>query len=751
MKASALFGEDSFFTWSGSFVITEPPPVTFFVTTTADSGTGTLRQAILDAGANGASRDLILFNITPGGPFDVLFTISLLSPLPTIDEPIVIDGTTQPGFAGVPNVYIDGSSAGASPGLRLLGDNSDVRGIGVTGFAGEGIWLFGANGSRVRGNYVGIAPDGGAAGNNTGVRVQASNTTIGGTTAEDRNVISGNTGMGIRVDSDAANTIIVGNYIGTDGAGTGAVPNGSGITIDDSHASIGGGFPAARNVISGNSGDGILLSNGVASVISGNYIGVDATGTADLGNVSAGIRLNGNSRLNVIGIAGSPNVISGNNAHGVVISDAASENEVRGNLIGTNAAGTAAIGNGTLNATFDLVGAGVEVQGPNNTIGGITPGSANVLSGNGTGVSLTGTGAVGNKLWGNLIGTNAAGTAAIRNRFGIFNAGAPQTVIGGTTAAERNVVSGNLVEGIAVTGESATGIRIEGNRIGTSADGMSAIPNTLFGISVRFAAQVTIGGGAGVETRNLISGNGGSGIRLETSGNVVEFNSIGPDASFNGPLGNGSSGVSITGSNNRVDSNVIRFNGSTGIGATGTGNGFSGNSISDNGGLGIDQGGDGVTANDAPDADGVQNFPVLTLAEVTGGNTRLVGSLQSTPSTTFDIRFYASPSCDASGNGEGQTQVALATLSTNTDGFLNFDILAGIALTPGSVVAATARNMTTNETSEFSPCIAVTTPAPAPLPEPDAAVEAGRPDSSVLFEPPPGVRDEPLLVPLRLH
>ncbi len=741
MKASVLVGEDDVFTWSDSFVLTEPPPVTFSVTTTADSGTGTLRQAILDANANGPSRDTIAFNI-PAGPLDVLFTISPLSPLPDVEQPIVIDGATQPEYAGVPNVYIDGSSAGAFVnGLRLWGANSDVRGIGVTSFQGSGIWLFGANGSRVRGSYIGIAPDGGAAGNNTGVRVQASNTTIGGTTGEDRNVISGNSAMGIRVDSDAGNTIIVGNYIGTNAAGAAAVPNGAGIVIDDSSASIGGGFPAARNVISGNSGDGILLSNGVASVISGNYIGVDAAGTADLGNAQAGIRLNGNSSLNVIGVPGSPNVISGNNAHGVVISDSSSQNEVRGNLIGTNAAGTAAIGNGTLNEFLELVGAGVQVLGPNNTIGGITPGSANVLSGNGTGVSLSGTGAIGNKLWGNLIGTNAAGTGAIRNRFGIFNGGAPQTVIGGTTTAERNVVSGNLVEGIAVTGESAVGIRIEGNYIGTSADGMSSISNTLYGISVRFAAQVTIGGGAGVETRNLISGNGGGGIRLEANGNVVEFNSIGPNASFGGGLGNGSTGVSITGSSNRVDSNVIRFNGADGITATGAGNGFSGNSISDNGGLGIDQGGDGVTANDATETDGVQNFPILTLAEVIGGTTRLVGSLQSTPSTTFDLRFYTTPSCDPSGNGEGSATVAVTVLTTNSDGLLNFDIPAGIALAPGSVVTATARNMTTNDTSEFSPCVTVTAGGLDDVPEPTPAPADGpvaEPNPVAWFEHVPG-------------
>jgi hypothetical protein len=408
-----------------------------------------------------------------------------------------------------------------------------------------------------------------------------------------------------------------------------------------------------------------------------------------------------------------------------------------------------------------------------------------VISANGTGVSLTGAAAADNIVRGNLIGTSADGTADLGNRWGIFNSGAPSTVIGGTLPGEGNVISGSAIDGIAVTLEGATGVRIEGNRIGTSADGMASIPNTQNGISVRFAASATIGGGTGVETRNLISGNIGTGIRLETDGNVVEFNSIGPNASFGGGLGNGSTGVSITGANNRIDSNVIRFNSGDGILATGAGNGFSGNSISDNGGLGIDLGGDGVTANDAPDANGAQNFPVLTAAQSFGASTRVVGSLQSTPSTQFDIRFYQSPSCDASGNGEGQTQLGILVLSTNVDGVLNFDTFFEVATAVGVAVTATARNMTTNDTSEFSNCAIVDTPAPEPdaaaidvgvdlsaTPEPDGGqilffaglttqdtiplrplkwTDRRKTRSDPSLQPPPGIRDEPLLVALRLE
>lgn len=745
MKASALSGEDEVYTWSGAFVITEPPPVSFSVTSTADSGAGTLRQAILDANANGPSRDIIAFSLE-GGAFDVTFTISPLSPLPNVEQPIVIDGTTQSGYAGVPNVYIDGSSLGSAvTGLRLLGDNSEVRGIGITNFQGNGLWLFGAGGSRVRGTYVGIAPDGGAAGNGTGIRIQASNVLVGGTTPEDRNVISGN-GSGISVDSDAGATVIRGNYVGTSGAGTAAVPNGTGIVLDDSSATIGGTMAGARNVISGNS-TGILLSNAVGTVIEGNYIGVDAAGMADVGNTGVGIQLNGNSRLTRIGSPGAGNVISGNNTHGIVITDSSSENLVQGNFIGTNATGTAALGNGSLNEFLDLVGSGVQVLGSDNIIGGETPGSRNVISGNGTGVSLSGTGATDNVVSGNFIGTDAAGTAAVRNKFGIFNGGAPRTIIGSTNPAYRNVISGNQWQGVYVTGESATGVVIQGNRIGTNAAGTASLGNTFAGITVHFGAQVTVGGDGGA-VGNLISGNNGSGIRLETNGNTVKGNNIGTDSSFTGPLGNSGAGISIAASNTAVDNNVIAFNTGGGITASGAGNALLANTIFDNGGLGIDHGTDGVTANDSPDSDGVQNYPVLTLAEVDGNGTRLTGSLSSLASTTYEIRFYVNPSCDASGFGEGRQLFATLTTASNGDGILAFDFIAGIPLTAGHTVTAMARNAATNDTSEFSACIPVTTTGLEGL-----LASAGRPvrNHSARLQPPARVRDEPLLVALGLE
>jgi hypothetical protein len=866
MKASLLIGEDEEFTWSDSFVLDEPPGITFVVSNTNASGPGSLAQAITDANANGPSRDTIAFNIPAAAPQ----LISPSSGLPSIVQPLVIDGTTQPGFAVAPTVYLDGSSSSSVDGLTIAAPVSEVRAIGITGYSAAAIrTTLAGTGALIRGNYIGVAFDGSAAANGTGVEINTNDNVVGGTAVGDRNVISGNagigvvvqnsddvtgnrivgnyigtnpagtaalanggggvrltapttvgganagegnlisgnaiggivllnddnesviqgnligtnaagdaaipntgdgilindtefsliggtvpgarnlisgnTGPGIRLIGDASATTIQGNYIGVNAAGTAAIGNAAGVVIDNTFSTrLGGPTAAERNVISGNTTNGVNLIDAVGTLIQGNYIGTNAAGTADLGNEVYGVSLDAESRQNRVGEAGAGNVISGNDNSGIFINAESNDNDVVGNLIGTNAAGTAAIGNGSLNEFLDLVGSGVLLQGFNNRIG--APGTGNVISGNGTGISISFTAAAGNIIVSNRIGTNAAGDAAVRNRFGIFNGGAPGTVIGGPDPLERNIISGNQLQGIYVTGEGASGVVIQGNRIGTTADGLSALSNTFAGITVESSASVTIGGDTAA-AGNLISGNNGAGIRIQTSGNVIANNRIGVDATFTGPLGNSSAGISIAANNTTIDANVIAFNTSTGISFTGSGNAFLANSIFDNGGLGIDAGLDGVTANDG-ESDGIQNFPVLSSAILIGGNTTISGALISTPGTTFEIRFYANAACDPSGFGEGATQVSSGNFVTNVDGTALISVVVP-GLSEGQVVTAMARNLTTGDSSEFSECIAVSTPAP----EPDtAAIDIGVDLSAgLLLQPPPGIRDEPLLVALRLE
>ena len=693
---------DPIFPTLGYIVEYQLAPPAFVVSSTADSGTGTLRQAILNANANGPSPDTITFNL----PGEGAQTIALTSALPAITQPLIINGATQSGFSGSPLVFVSRSGTWTGPGLRVEAANTVIRSLGIIGFGGPGIQLWSGANLVVAGNYIGINSAGTATANTNGVQVHSIGSRIGGAVIADRNVISGNTGSGILLTSDSGGTVIDMNYIGTNPAGMEAVPNGAGgIVIDETSALIGGTSASSGNVISGNTGNGILISNGPAGLtIKNNYLGIAADGVADLGNTANGIRLNGNTTGVIIGAPAQGNVISRNAENGVYLDLDTIANVVTNNLIGTDVSGTLRRGNGTIQGpAFELVGAGIVIAGAENQIGG--PSQANVISANGTGISLTGT-ADANVIQGNLIGTTANGMAALGNRFGIFNAGAAGTQIGGTVPGQGNTVSGNSIEGISVTLERASDVRIEGNRIGTNASGTGAISGHQFGaITVRFEARATIGrvDGGG----NLIAGNNGTGIRLETNGNTVENNIIGLQG-----IPNGLGGISITGSNNTVLLNQIAFNTGVGITASGSGNGLDANFIFSNGGLGIDQGGDGVTPNDgAAEEDGVQNYPVLASATFSGGILNIQGALSSTPQAQFQITFFVSESCDNSMFGEGQNAIgSLGSAGTNADGNLSWnDVNFSVAVTPGQVVTAIARNRTTNNTSEFSQCVPIET------------------------------------------
>jgi hypothetical protein len=421
---------------------------TFTVANVNDSGAGSLRQAILDADAT-TDTDTIVFSIGSG-----LQTIEPTSALPLITEPVTLDGTTQPGFAGTPIIELDGLLAGASSnGLQITSGFSIVRGLVINNFGGSGIRLFGTGGNVVEGNYIGTDPSGtidrgnssggveifnspgnliggtlatsrnlisgndgtggihillsgargnliegnyigtdinGSAslGNLIGVYIEGSaETTIGGTAADSGNLVSGNFNDGVDiVGSGITHTQIQGNLIGTDVLGSKAVANGDGIIIDGESANtIGGTSAGARNVISGNTLNGITLvgSGSSSNVIQGNFVGTDATGTSDLGNLGYGIAVNAGAANNSIGgtVPGAGNVISGNNGSGISIAQLnSSQNGVQGNLIGTDATGTFPLGNG---------GAGVDLNGGNNnTIGGTASGASNRIAYNGTGIAV---------------------------------------------------------------------------------------------------------------------------------------------------------------------------------------------------------------------------------------------------------------------------------------------------------------------------------------------------------------------------
>ena len=511
---------------------------TYVVSSTADSGAGTLRQAILDANAN-SGLDTITFSILGAG----VHTIAPATPLPAITDPVIVDGTTQPGYAGQPLIELNGSSAGANAGLRLTAGNSTVRGLIINRFQTDGIDIIGVGTNVVAGNYIGTDSAGLVARGNAfeGVLISSSSgNRIGGTNAADRNLLSGNSDAGVYLLNSSGN-FVLGNFIGTSLAGTAQLGNtNNGVAIYNSTGNIIGGTNSlARNIISGNGGSGVYVfgSGSFNNVLQGNYIGTSKNGNSDVANAGDGITISG-GLLNVIGgaVAGSGNLISGNNEAGVSMGSSASGNLVQGNFIGTDITGNGSMPNAL---------AGVTIYGSGgNLIGGVVSGTGNVISGNTQDGIFILTNNVGNTIAGNFIGLNAAGGAPLPNHFnGISLSNAVANTIGGTSGNARNVISGNDYHGVEITSGGRSNL-VEANFIGTDLSGTTSVPNTFSGMRIAGFANTIGMPGAG----NLISGNGLNGIYIVGNtavSNLLQANYIGTSGAGTAALGNGGAGVLI--------------------------------------------------------------------------------------------------------------------------------------------------------------------------------------------------------------
>ncbi|MEA2736661.1 MAG: hypothetical protein QOE14_3112 [Humisphaera sp.] len=321
---------------------------TYMVTSVNDAGAGSLRQAILDANAH-AGADTVKFAIGSGAK-----TINLAKGLPVLGDQLTLDATSQPGYAGKPLVTLNGAAAGAAiDGLKITGSGVQVRGLAINRFSGSGILVLGTGSNRITNCYIGTDSAGSSASANAahGILLQSPNNTVGGTTAADRNVISGNGSSGVFVYTNAATgNTIRGNYIGTDASGAMKIANAkNGVQINGAASNVIGGITAGeRNVISGNARDGVIIVNAGSklNVVVGNFIGTDATGTKALGNGWYGIEIS--QPENVVGgaTAGAGNIVSANGYGGIVLYQAtASGNRVQGNFIGTDVTGTKDLGN----------------------------------------------------------------------------------------------------------------------------------------------------------------------------------------------------------------------------------------------------------------------------------------------------------------------------------------------------------------------------------------------------------------------
>lgn len=496
------------------------------VTKTADSGSGTLRQCLLNAVA-GVVIDFDPNKFQPTKPI----SITVASPLPAITvNDVTIDGSNA-------GVILDGSSLQRGDGLVIQGAQGvTIRGLAIRRFPQAGFVIMGGAKNNVIGGSrsIGAAPlgQGNLISNNGegGMIVQDSGTTGNIVLGND---ILRNIGAGVRIRRLASQ-----NTIGTD------------------------------NVISGNGGPGVWISDAnptdpsqstSENQVAGNYIGVDATGAISVtfGNSGAGVYISDGARKNIVGgqLSTDRNVISNNGSAGIAISDANSDqNRVLGNLIGTDVTGAKALRND--------VGIGIWNGAKQNIIGGVTNGERNLISGNARGITIWDPGTTQNKIIGNLIGTDVTGTQALPNGADGINIGngAQNNVIGGATLGERNIISGNGDDGFTIQDEGTDGNRIIGNFIGTDITGKIALGNTTNGVLIIGGPDKTEVGGQVQGEGNVISGNLWHGILIrdpESAENVVQGNLIGTDVSGNHPLGNGTNGISILQSGNNLIGGAI--------------------------------------------------------------------------------------------------------------------------------------------------------------------------------------------------
>ena len=325
-----------------------------------------------------------------------------------------------------------------------------------------------------------------------------------------------------------------------------------------------------------------------------------------------------------------------------------------------------------------------------------------------------------NAFTGNHIGVNANGNTAAGNQSGGIVLNGSGNAIGGTNTIDRNLISGNQGSGIVVNAAAANAL-IQGNQIGLNATGTAALGNSAAGITVGAALATQIGGTL-VGTGNVISGNALYGVVLNGATSAgIEGNLIGRNASNSANVPNTGAGVAVDAGTSvaNIDQNTIVGNNGAGVLLSGgSGTWIHGNSIDNNAGLGIDLGADGVSLNDAGDADtganSLQNFPLLSSVTTDGSNLQATIELNSAPSTSFLIELFASPSADASGYGQGQRFLGTFSVSTDASGYVASTQTLPCIVAVGEFVTATATNAITQDTSEFAANLAASAPALPP-------------------------------------
>ncbi len=727
---------------AGPTILPQAPANIFTVTNTSDIASsslsatippGSLRAAITNA-TNSDGPSEIDFDIPTSDPnYNAATGTFLIQPLSTV-PPGNLDDFALPPIGGTTTVDAY-TQPGASPNTMVTGDNAKIL-IQIDGSlavtpGGEGLTPLNTSETVIRGF------------------------SITGWISEDLSTPDMPTG-GIGLAEGGVSDYMEGNFVGVDPDGKTANPNSEGVNEDAGPEIgapsaafggdvLGGTTPQARNVISGNAGEGVVAEPGSYFLqIQGNYVGTDLTGTVAVLNNGDGVFIPG-EEITIGGtLPGAGNLISGNTNYNLDIGNAypngsAANDIAQGNFIGTDATGTVSL-------TTLGEGVGIVNIASNITLGGTTSAARNVISGNnflGVDLSDNSSNAI---IQGNYIGLDVTGTVAVPNGLGgvgannipsggisinthtfISAGGTPflyppfNNAIGGGVQGAGNVISGNGGDGVSIMGwdnndpneanPNNLSNYVLGNFIGTDVTGANSVPNTQNGVYLTIDAEA-----ASPAAHNAI---GGTDPGL---GNTISFN--------------GGDGVLIDGTSfsNPIVENKIQNNSGTGVRvASGAGNTISRNSIFGNGALGIELG-SAQNANSSCQsvtngANNLQNTPVLTAgsganfitatatdpngntsefsnavaASISGNILSLLGNFNSLPNTTYTIEFFTSPSADPSGFGQGQTYLNSTSVTTSASctGPINMPI--NLTEADVSVALSFSENGSTSEFAQLAP------------------------------------------------
>ena len=695
----------------------------YFVTNVNASGPGSLRQAIVDANATpGASR--IGFDIPGAGPHTI-FTPTF----PTITSPLIIDGRSQPGYAGSPLIWLRGiiHAPGTVNCFIVEATRCEFYGLKLEDFGhsttpqGNGITINSDN-CVVRACVLEFC--------GTGVAIDGDGNTIGGVLAGEPNTIQTCAERAVYVVAGTGNTIRGNSMNGSLQFGIDLAP--MGVTPNDSQDADTGpndllNFPELEYVVYGAPG-------AVAGYLFGTphevmTIDFYASPVCDQSGNGEGAVYLGSTTSTILpeDMASRFYALLDNVPAGQVVTATATDS--RGNTSEFSAcnsvAGSAFVVTNTLSTGAGSLAAAISAANASSDLSIIRfdiPGAGphRIYTG--------GFPALSNNTI--IDGFTQAGASPNTNPLGQPDNAVIKIEICGSSPNATNgiAVGGNVyqsqIAGLSIIG-FRTGIRllsnsnsqlVQGCRIGVDASGSVAIGN-----DVGVLMNRGVIGGVMPAFRNIISGNTGDAVQMPGNYSWLFGNLIGVAADGVTALGNGGNGISVLSTSNvgnRIgdtsagSGNIIAHNGGGIVIADGIKVQFNrivGNSIYSNGGLGIDLNGDGVTQNDPLDIDPgpnlLQNFPVINSAVSTAGGMSVTGTLATSANRTFKVDFYASPERDPSGYGEGKVYLGGTSVATNANGDATFGV--SLAAMPGGwFVTATARDAVEN-TSEFSACVEV--------------------------------------------